>query len=74
MGEATSWAGRTPLGDADLADEIELYGAVVVAASEKEGRLSPAEIDAALGLSPSSPPAPADGEPEHPAPVNTRHL
>ena len=38
------------LGDDALADEIELYGAVVVAASEKEGRLTPAEIDEALGV------------------------
>ncbi|MEJ5946671.1 hypothetical protein WDZ17_15335 [Pseudokineococcus basanitobsidens] len=39
-----------PLGDDDLADEIELYGAVVVAASAKEGELSPQEIDDALGV------------------------
>lgn len=38
------------LGDVELADEIELYGAVVVAASEKDGSLTPAEIDDALGV------------------------
>ncbi|GAA2016618.1 hypothetical protein WDZ16_14495 [Pseudokineococcus marinus] len=42
--------GTGSLGDAALADEIELYGAVVVAASEKDGSLTDAEIDAALGV------------------------
>ncbi|WP_299037569.1 hypothetical protein [uncultured Pseudokineococcus sp.] len=40
----------TSLGDDALADEIELYGAVVVAASEKDGCLTAAEIDEALGM------------------------
>ena len=42
------------LGDVELADEIELYGAVVVAASEKDGSLTPAEIDDALGVDDAS--------------------
>jgi len=42
--------GASSLGDDALADEIELYGAVVVAASEKEGSLTHAEIDEALGV------------------------
>ncbi|MEJ5866805.1 hypothetical protein WDV85_03505 [Pseudokineococcus sp. 5B2Z-1] len=44
--------GTGSLGDAALADEIELYGAVVVAASEKDGSLTDDEIDAALGVPP----------------------
>ena len=36
--------------DGDLAEEIQLYGDLVVAASESERPLTPAEIDCALGL------------------------
>lgn len=43
-------SGSSSLGDDALADEIELYGAVVVAASEKEGSLTADEIDEALGV------------------------
>lgn len=38
------------LADNELADEIEMYGELVVAASESDGELSLPEIDAALGL------------------------
>lgn len=51
-GDAAPGGGR--LGDAALADEIELYGAVVVAASEKDGSLTDDEIDAALGVPPAA--------------------
>jgi len=36
--------------DGDLADEIRIYGDLVVAASESSGTLSVTQIDAALGL------------------------
>ena len=49
-GGAARRAPASSLGDDALADEIELYGAVVVAASEKEGSLTHAEIDEALGV------------------------
>ncbi len=38
------------LRDAPLEDEITLVGELVVAATDHEGPLSQAEIDAALGL------------------------
>jgi hypothetical protein len=38
------------LHDADQHAEIELYGTLVIAASDHDGPLSAAEIDAALGL------------------------
>lgn len=38
------------LADNELADEIELYGELVVAASESDRELSPHEIDQALGV------------------------
>lgn len=38
------------LADNELADEIELYGELVVAASESDRELSLREIDQALGL------------------------
>lgn len=41
----TSWSD-----DGDLAEEIQLYGDLVVAASESERPLTPGEIDVALGL------------------------
>jgi hypothetical protein len=37
--------------DGDLADEIRIYGDLVVAASESDRILTLTEIDAALGLS-----------------------
>lgn len=36
--------------DDDLADEIELYGDLVVAATAQETALTPHEIDSALGV------------------------
>lgn len=36
--------------DGDLADEIQLYGDLVVAASESDRRLTVDEIDTVLGL------------------------
>ena len=42
------------LHDAVQLAEIELYGAVVIAASEHDGPLSPEEIDEVLGLRPSA--------------------
>jgi len=36
--------------DGDLADEIQLYGDLVVAASESDRSLTVDEIDAALGV------------------------
>lgn len=36
--------------DGELADEIELYGDLVVAASESDRDLTADEIDAALGI------------------------
>lgn len=36
--------------DGDLADEIRIYGDLMVAASESDGTLSVTQIDAALGL------------------------
>ena len=38
------------LGDDVLAEEIELYGDLVVAASEDEGELTQERIDRALGV------------------------
>ena len=38
------------LADNELADEIEMYGELVVAASESDRELSPHEIDQALGV------------------------
>ncbi|MEJ5912964.1 hypothetical protein [Pseudokineococcus sp. 1T1Z-3] len=59
-GEPGPTPGR-PLGDDDLADEIELYGAVVAAASATDGQMSTAEIDDALGV-PRAPGAAAAAE------------
>lgn len=39
-----------PLADPDLAEEIELYTDVVVAASESEGPLPEVELDRVLGV------------------------
>ena len=44
--------------DGELADEIELYGDLVVAASESDAELSQRQIDRVLGVDPE--PAPAD--------------
>ena len=41
---------RRRLDDDELAEEIELYGDLVVAASEAEGALSQEEIDRLLGV------------------------
>jgi hypothetical protein len=43
------------LHDAEQLEEIELYGALVIAASAHEGPLSAAEVDAVLGVAPSQP-------------------
>jgi hypothetical protein len=48
MGESERSARH--LADDDLADEIVLYGDLVVAASESEERLTLPEIDKVLGL------------------------
>jgi len=42
------------LHDAQQAEEIELYGAVVIAASAHDGPLTTDELDEALGLRPTS--------------------
>lgn len=47
-GQRHSWSN-----DGDLADEIRIYGDLVVAASESDGTLSVTQIDAALGLATS---------------------
>ncbi|WP_432512050.1 hypothetical protein [Kineococcus sp. SYSU DK001] len=39
-----------PLADTDLAEEIELYTDVVVAASESDGPLPEGELDRVLGV------------------------
>ena len=51
MGE--SGRGTRHLADTELADEIVLYGDLVVAASESDGSLSLHEIDRALGITAS---------------------
>lgn len=43
------------LADDELADEIELYGDLVVAASEADRELSLTEIDKLLGVRPPCP-------------------
>lgn len=43
------------LGDDVLAEEIELYGDLVVAASEDDGALTQERIDRALGVEPTAP-------------------
>lgn len=59
----------TPFSDVRLHDlvafdEIELYGELIIAASQSEGPLTQAEIDAVLGVAaPQSPPWPT---PTHP--------
>ena len=40
----------TPLADTDLAEEIELYTDVVVAATESDGPLPEGELDRVLGV------------------------
>ena len=42
--------GPAPLADVALAEEIELYADVVVAASESEGPLREGELDRVLGV------------------------
>ncbi len=44
MERAACWS------DGDLADEIELYGELVVAATAQETPMTPHEIDSALGV------------------------
>ena len=44
---------RRRLDDDELAAEIELYGDLVVAASEADGELPQGEIDRLLGVEPS---------------------
>ncbi len=41
------------LHDAQQAEEIELYGAVVIAATAHEGPMTADELDEALGLRPT---------------------
>lgn len=53
---ATDWAQ-----DGELADEIVLYGDVVVAASESDEDLTQVEIDTALGLDESAEDEPPQG-------------
>jgi hypothetical protein len=36
--------------DQDVLEEIELYGDLIIAASETEGRLTTGQIDAVLGV------------------------
>lgn len=48
MGESERGGGH--LADADLADEIVMYGDLVVAASESDRDLTLPEIDRVLGL------------------------
>jgi hypothetical protein len=45
-----SAAPAPPLADVTLAEEIELYADVVVAASESDGPLPEGELDRVLGL------------------------
>lgn len=45
-------SGARRIADDDFASEIELYGEVVVAASESEGPLTLPEIDELLGVAP----------------------
>ncbi|GAA0298717.1 hypothetical protein [Kineococcus aurantiacus] len=47
---ARSAAPAAPLADTDLAEEIELYTDVVVAASESDGPLPEGELDRVLGV------------------------
>jgi hypothetical protein len=42
------------LADDELAAEIELYGDLVVAASEADGALTQSQIDRLLGVTPAS--------------------
>lgn len=55
MGE--SERGARHLADHDLADEIVLYGDLVVAASESDRHLSLPEIDQVLGVGETDDPA-----------------
>jgi hypothetical protein len=48
------------LEDSDLLTEVELTTNLIIAASEADGRLSVAEIDKILGVSPA-PPQPRHG-------------
>lgn len=45
-------SGARRIADDDLASEIELYGEMVVAASESDGPLTLPEIDELLGIAP----------------------
>ena len=46
--------GLGELFDSALGDEIELVGALVVAAASCSGRMCPSDLDAALGVAPCS--------------------
>ncbi|WP_337059815.1 hypothetical protein [Kineococcus sp. G2] len=50
-----------PLADDALAEEIELYADVVVAASESDGPLAESELDRVLGVDDLAGPARAGG-------------
>ena len=45
------------LEDSDLLSEVELTTNLIIAASEADGALTQAEIDAILGVVPAAPPA-----------------
>lgn len=47
---ASAGAPAAPLADTTLAEEIELYADVVVAASESDGPLPEGELDRVLGV------------------------
>ncbi|WP_432537960.1 hypothetical protein [Kineococcus arenarius] len=56
--------GAGPLADDALAEEIELYADVVVAASESDGPLADSDLDRVLGVDdavPGAAPAPRPG-------------
>jgi len=46
------------LEDSDLLGEVELTAALIVAANQASGHLTPAQIDSILGLTGSVPPQP----------------
>lgn len=57
MERPASWS------DDDLADEIELYGDLVVAATAQEAPMTPREIDSALGVDGAADDGTASGAP-----------
>ncbi|MGN6252987.1 MAG: hypothetical protein ACTHNS_14355 [Marmoricola sp.] len=54
------------LEDAELLSEVELTAALIVAANQAEGHLSPEEVDSILGLQAEPPPSPPPGESAQP--------